>query len=162
VFPIRKRIYMAGPLFSLHERNFLEYIVKYLSDEIKYLDEKRDFFLPHRDAGDLGVIGEKDEIFSVDINYLDKAEIVIAILDGTDVDSGTAVELGFAYARGKKIFGVLTDHRSFKRNKIEHLNNMVWGVCEEGKTLILVNEIADLKRLSNGLEHFLEGKDHGR
>lgn len=159
-----KKIYIAGPLFSLHEKQFLELIVNFLSKRIKGLDSERDFFLPHRDAGDLGIIDEKEEpskkkdMFSKDLKFLDEVEIVIAVLDGVDVDSGTAVELGYAYSKKKKIFGVLSDHRAFKNSKIKDLNNMVWGVCEDGKSLILLNELKDLELLSNLLEKYL-GRD---
>jgi nucleoside 2-deoxyribosyltransferase len=40
-----------------------------------------------------------------------EAEGLIAILDGVDVDSGTASEIGFAYALGKPILGLRTDFR---------------------------------------------------
>src|SRR6185312_13858626 len=36
---------------------------------------------------------------------------VVAILDGVDVDSGTASEIGFAFALGKRIVGLRTDFR---------------------------------------------------
>jgi nucleoside 2-deoxyribosyltransferase len=42
---------------------------------------------------------------------LERAHGVLAILDGTDVDSGTASEIGFAAARGIPIVGVRTDLR---------------------------------------------------
>ena len=131
-----KRIYVAGPLFSSHEREFLVSLVERLSSTTG-LDAIDDFFLPHRDVGDLGMVGERNEIFSADIHFLDRADIVIALLDGPDVDSGTAVELGYAYAKGEKIFGILTDRRaySFDGKAISKLNNMIWVVCEEGKTI---------------------------
>ena len=42
---------------------------------------------------------------------INKADIMIAVLDGTDVDSGVAAEIGFAYAKGKKIIGYRGDFR---------------------------------------------------
>jgi nucleoside 2-deoxyribosyltransferase len=144
---ILKTIYIAGPLFSEHEREYLIKLVDILSKELG-LDQYEDFFLPHRDAGDVGVTGERNEIFSLDLRYLEQAKIVIALLDGQDVDSGTAVELGYAFAKGKKIFGLLTDFRAYLSSSKTpaKLNNMVWGVCDEGKTLFrtiddLVNAI---------------------
>ncbi len=38
-------------------------------------------------------------------------ERLVAILDGVDVDSGTAAEVGFAYALGKRVDGLRTDIR---------------------------------------------------
>lgn len=38
-------------------------------------------------------------------------DLVVAVLDGADVDSGTAAEIGYAYARGKRIVGYRGDFR---------------------------------------------------
>jgi nucleoside 2-deoxyribosyltransferase len=42
---------------------------------------------------------------------IDEADAVLAILDGPDVDSGTAAEVGYAAARGKPIVGIREDVR---------------------------------------------------
>src|SRR5579871_6006345 len=39
---------------------------------------------------------------------LERADAVLAILDGPDVDSGTASEIGFAAARGTPVVGLRT------------------------------------------------------
>jgi nucleoside 2-deoxyribosyltransferase len=38
-------------------------------------------------------------------------DMVLAVLDGTDVDSGTAAEIGYAFAKGKPILGYRGDFR---------------------------------------------------
>jgi nucleoside 2-deoxyribosyltransferase len=128
-----KRIYVAGPIFSLSERKFLEELVDILSKELR-LDTKDDFFLAHRDVGDVGISGVgRDEAFFDDLRALDECKIVVAWLDGPDVDSGTAVEVGYAYAKGdKKIFGLLTDRRRWDQSlEGVSINNMLWGVCKK-------------------------------
>src|SRR5262249_48351465 len=42
---------------------------------------------------------------------LDQSDAVLAVLDGTDVDSGTASEIGYAFAKGKPILGYRGDFR---------------------------------------------------
>jgi nucleoside 2-deoxyribosyltransferase len=42
---------------------------------------------------------------------IDRADGVVAVLDGVDVDSGTAAEIGYAFARGKLIVGYRGDFR---------------------------------------------------
>ena len=42
---------------------------------------------------------------------IDESDALLAILDGPDVDSGTAAEVGYAAARGKPIVGVREDLR---------------------------------------------------
>jgi len=44
-------------------------------------------------------------------------DIVLAVLDGADVDSGTASEVGFAYALGKTILGYRGDFRRTGENE---------------------------------------------
>lgn len=51
------------------------------------------------------------EIAARNIMELTAANCVLAILDGVDVDSGVAAEVGFASARNKPIIGLRTDER---------------------------------------------------
>ncbi|MCS7185269.1 MAG: nucleoside 2-deoxyribosyltransferase [bacterium] len=101
------------------------------------LDPKKDIFLPHRDTGDIGIHEEgRETAFFSDLKHLDNAKVVVALLDGPDVDSGTALELGYAYAHGKEIFGLLKDWRRWDPNKkVRNINNMIWGVCGKGKRI---------------------------
>lgn len=50
------------------------------------------------------------DIFNGDISQIDNCDIIVANLNdfrGTDIDSGTAFELGYGYAKGKKLFGYM-------------------------------------------------------
>ena len=131
-----KLVYIAGPLFSQAERAYLELIVDTLA-RASSLDPIADFFLPHRDAGEPGKGLRRKDIFELNLQHLTSSTLVLGLLDGQDADSGTCSELGYAYARGKKIFGLLTDFRARHFADIEphRPNLMVWGVCEEGGTL---------------------------
>lgn len=42
---------------------------------------------------------------------IDDSDGVFAVLDGVDVDSGTASEIGYAFAKGKRIMGYRNDFR---------------------------------------------------
>jgi nucleoside 2-deoxyribosyltransferase len=122
-----------------------------------HIDRHHDFFLPHRDVGDAGIVtGGNEDVFANDLKYLDNAKIVIAWLDGTDVDSGTAVELGYAFAKGKHIFGLLTDRRRWHENKISGLNNMVWGICRGEDRIYKIDDIQEKKRLLHDLSKALQ------
>jgi nucleoside 2-deoxyribosyltransferase len=50
-------------------------------------------------------------IAKANVEAIDSCPLVIAVLDGTDVDSGTAAEIGYAFARGKRILGYRGDFR---------------------------------------------------
>lgn len=132
-----KLIYLAGPLFSEAERNFLEGVAVRLA-EFLGIDVLDDIFVPHRDAGELGD-HSRPEIFRGDIEALDGAKVVVAWLDGSDVDSGTATEVGYAYAKGTPVVGLVTDFRTSLSTPEEDwtINNMIWGMCDSGETLCL-------------------------
>ena len=102
-----RTVYLAAPLFSEAELDFN----RKLRDEIKRAGFK--VFLPQEDSNNI-----KDEkarqkiIFGKNEAAIINSDIIVAVIDGTDVDSGTAWEIGFAYARGKPIFGLRTDFRT--------------------------------------------------
>jgi nucleoside 2-deoxyribosyltransferase len=61
----------------------------------------------------------------IDLDLVDQSEAVLACLDGPDVDSGTAVEVGYAFARHKLIVGLRTDIRRSADNDGSLVNLMV-------------------------------------
>ena len=56
---------------------------------------------------------------------IDNADIVVAVLDGSDVDSGTSAEIGFACAKGKRVIGYRSDFRSSGDNEGSLVNLQV-------------------------------------
>lgn len=105
----KKTVYLAGPLFTHAE---LKYNL-----ELKETMMKKGFsvFLPQIDAEDAAAEREKQNqecIFKKCLEGVNSSDIVVAVLDGVDVDSGTAWELGYAYSRGKPIIGLRTDFRT--------------------------------------------------
>ena len=59
---------------------------------------------------------------------LDNCDVVVAILDGPDADSGTSFEMGYARARGKRVIGVRTD---FRGSEDHGLNLMLSNACSD-------------------------------
>ena len=46
-----------------------------------------------------------------DLGKVDESDFLLAVLDGPDVDSGTSLEIGYAYAKGKTMLGYRSDIR---------------------------------------------------
>lgn len=71
-------------------------------------------------------------------------DAVLAILDGPDVDSGTAAEIGFAAALGKPVVGLRLDLRRTGDNEATLVNLQVehWLTAA---TRTLVDAIAELR-----------------
>jgi nucleoside 2-deoxyribosyltransferase len=68
---------------------------------------------------------------------IDAAQALVAVLDGVDVDSGTAAEIGYAFARGKLIVGYRGDFRLSADNEGGIVNLQVeYFIRESGGTIV--------------------------
>ena len=111
------KIYIAGPLFNAHERNYLELI----ASELEGSGYK--CFLPHRDQSGIDESelegtnmsqGTKDKIFNADLTALREADLTVALITGQGIDSGTAAEIGFTYANNRPIIAITAYERRFR------------------------------------------------
>jgi len=112
------KVFLAAPLFSEAERYFNSKVAKKLRDrglEV-WLAQESPFI--HE-----GTSKEKKKIYKEDISALKACDVVVAVLDGVEVDSGVAFEIGYAVATGKPVIGLKTDHRTF--SKVEEVNLML-------------------------------------
>ena len=75
----------------------------------------------------------KDEqvlIFTDNLKALKNADILVAVIDGADADSGTSWEMGYISALGKKVIALRTDFR--RSGSHEKVNLML----EESATVV--------------------------
>ncbi|NLL95240.1 MAG: DUF4406 domain-containing protein [Thermoplasmatales archaeon] len=105
------RLYLAGPLFCQAEREFNER----LASELRA--EGHEVFLPQEFVPTDGVYDEAFllEAYARDLEEIDAADAFVIVLDGRVPDEGACVELGYALARGKDLFGLKTDVRVSER-----------------------------------------------
>jgi nucleoside 2-deoxyribosyltransferase len=78
---------------------------------------------------------------------IDRSDIVFAILDGVDVDSGTAAEIGYACAKGKPILGYRGDFRLSADNDGSTVNLQVEYFIRASGGDILTSLAAALAKL---------------
>jgi nucleoside 2-deoxyribosyltransferase len=84
---------------------------------------------------------------------IDSCDAVLAVLDGSDVDSGTAAEIGYAAAKHKPVVGLRCDHRVTGDNEAALVNLQVeWFIVESGGRLEtdLGAALVALARLTRG------------
>jgi nucleoside 2-deoxyribosyltransferase len=76
---------------------------------------------------------------------IDECDAIFAVLDGTDVDSGTAAEIGYGFARGKTIIGYRGDFRLSADNEGGIVNLQVeYFIRASGGTIITqIDELAE-------------------
>lgn len=124
------RIYLAGPLFSLAERVFMAR----LRDRVEALPGLQalwpgDLFV----EDDLAAMGARARahIFAGCVRGLAGCGLVVAVLDGAQVDDGTAWEIGYAHARGLTVWGLRTDFRMAGDTPHSLVNCMIECSCSK-------------------------------
>jgi nucleoside 2-deoxyribosyltransferase/predicted secreted protein len=115
----RYRVYLAAPLFSEAERLFNASVARLLRDHLF------DVHLPQEagDDSDMRDIREQERLFLSNKTALEDSDFTVAIIDGADADSGTAWEMGYAFARKKPVIALRTDFRRVGHH--EHVNLML-------------------------------------
>jgi len=74
---------------------------------------------------------------------IDECDVIFAVLDGTDVDSGTAAEIGYGFAKHKPILGYRGDFRPSADNEGGIVNLQVeYFIRASGGDII--SQISDL------------------
>lgn len=102
------KLYLAAPLFTIGEQ----------VQNAQLADQLRRFgyecFVPQEAEANprADVQRTAKSIFLADVTGVDNCDVVVACIDGPDPDSGTAWELGYAYALGKPTVLYRTDFRS--------------------------------------------------
>ncbi len=103
----RYRVYLAAPLFSEAERIFNTSVARLLRTNLFNVH------LPQEsgDDSDMRDIQEQERLFLFNKNALEASDVIVAIIDGADADSGTAWEMGYAFALRKPVIALRTDFR---------------------------------------------------
>ena len=150
------RIYLASPLFTQFERRWnreiADGIKKGLPGAIVILPQDFKVSKKFNDPRHFG------ELFAMCVKEIERCDVLLAVLDGSDCDSGTAFEVGYAYAKGKPIVGLRTD---FRQSQEKGLNIMLARACDyfipdlsfrEDSELIIRDIIRRLKDVRKRME----------
>lgn len=153
-----KSIYLASPLgFAASTRSFMEELAGRLREHVTVVnpwDDQR--FAPEfAELEAVDSVSERSarlcvinaELGRANTASIDRADAVFAILDGVDVDSGTAAEIGYAFARGKYVAGLRTDFRLAGDNPGSIVNLQVQYFIEKSGGTV-VTEADDLVTLA--------------
>ncbi|MDD3933434.1 MAG: nucleoside 2-deoxyribosyltransferase [Methanoculleus sp.] len=126
----RHRIYLAAPLFSEAERAYNLLLHDFLERHLF------DVYLPQEvgDTSNTRCREEHQAIFAQHLLALQEADIVVAVIDGADADSGTSWEMGYAYALGRRIVALRTDFRIAGHHELVNL------MLEESATVVTAKE----------------------
>jgi nucleoside 2-deoxyribosyltransferase len=149
------KIYLAGPLGfseagrSFQDRTLIPAIVSVGAEVInpwKLTDQQKIdavAALPYGPARRDAWRKLNVEIGGNNRSGIDNSDFIVAVLDGVDVDSGTASEIGYGFAKGKRIIGYRGDFRLSADNDGATVNLQVeYFIRESGGEI--VTALADL------------------
>ena len=146
-------IYQAGPLFTSAERFFHHDLSARLRKAGHDVVWPGDLL---SDAKIKATNGPVQLIFQSCKAALELCTCMVALLDGPQVDDGTAWEIGYAHAKGMPIYGIRTDTRVAGDTSQNRVNSMIEG-CLAG----VARDIDELIRMI-GVESGSEWVTGGR
>ena len=118
------KIYLSAPLFTQVERRWNRLVAQGLERRIAGAE----VILPQdfRVGSSFNKRSDFPHLFKACADGVREADVMVAVVDGADVDSGTAFEMGIAYELGIPIVGVRTDYRESQQKGV---NLMIAGAC---------------------------------
>jgi len=118
-------IYVAGPIFTAAEQAWLSGVVNALERRANV-----EVIWPFRDIP-RGRDRRPEAVIQLCVEGLERADVMLAILDGPQVDDGTAWEVGFFFAQkgSSQIVGVRTDARAAGETHGSAVNTIVAQSC---------------------------------
>jgi nucleoside 2-deoxyribosyltransferase len=152
------RLYLASPLgFTESGKTFKDTVLKPALSQLGFevvdpwtlADPKKFDAISALPVGERKTAWQKldRELGEQNRLQIDQSDIILAILDGSDVDSGTAAEVGYAFGQKKKIFGYRSDFRLASDNEGALVNLQVeyFVSASGGEIFSQVAQLRDLK-----------------
>lgn len=117
------KIYLANGLFSEADRIYNEFI----ADKVRKAFSGVELYVPQENfaINDKNTYADSMMIANGDDNHLTYADYVIAVIDGVEIDSGVACEIGVATALGKPVFALYTDTRQQGRDNQDKIDALI-------------------------------------
>lgn len=103
------KAYLANGLFSLGDRYVNEALARQLREALPELV----LYVPQENPAinDKPAFAASEAIASADLEALTASDVLVAVLDGVEIDAGVAAEIGVFSTFNRPIIGVFTDVR---------------------------------------------------
>jgi nucleoside 2-deoxyribosyltransferase len=124
----RIRVYFAAPLFTQAEWQWNSRLAKELrKSKINVIlpQDRAEAMLNGNEAFDPKLL------FEANVSEIESCDVVLAVFDQADPDSGTCWECGYAYRMGRPIVGLRTDLRPGGDDSSRPVNLMLSLSCKE-------------------------------
>lgn len=138
------RIYWANSIFSAADRYFNELCVEALRENGYVV------LNPQENTFNQGAITcNANEIFSKDTEMIQECDIFIACIDQETINCGVACELGITWTLNKRLLGLYTDFRQFRKGEGRMYKNLYVTGCIKSHGTIVSNINDLLKELKH-------------
>ncbi|WP_152655702.1 nucleoside 2-deoxyribosyltransferase [Oceanobacillus sp. CFH 90083] len=149
--------YLANGLFSMGDRYVNEQLAKVIREAVPEID----LYVPQENAAinDKAAYANSEIIAEADLSKLKESDILIAVLDGVEIDSGVAAEIGAFSMLNRPIVGVFTDTRQQGRDNRKKIDALVEDALENQfvyRNLFLVGLVKRNGVIVSSLEEAVE------
>lgn len=120
--------YLANGLFSMGDRLINQLIASRLRSEANDIE----LYVPqeNEEINNKSQYADSISIAKADTKKLMESDFLIAVIDGVEIDSGVAAEIGMFSTTGKPIFALFTDVRQLGRDNEEKIDALVEDATE--------------------------------
>lgn len=150
------KVYLANGLFSLGDR----YINEIIAKEIRGNIDGVDLFVPQEQGiNDKSSYADAKEIYRLDTENVKSADVVVAVIDGVEIDSGVACEIGIATALGIPVIGLYSDIRKQGTDNMKKINALMHDSVENQfmyRNLYVVGAIKSNGKIVSTIEEVVD------
>lgn len=120
------KAYLANGLFSAGDRLLNELLAEKVRKAVKDID----LYVPQENAAinDKNSYANSVTIAKADMDKLKESDFLIAVIDGVEIDSGVAAEIGAFYMLNRPIFALYTD----VRQQGKHNDKKIQALIDDG------------------------------
>ena len=117
------KVYLANGLFSIGDRLVNEILAKQLREAIPEID----LYVPQENdaINDKSTYANSLQIAAADLSKLEESDILVAVIDGVEMDSGVAAEIGVFSTFNRPIIALFSDVRQLGRDHTQKIAALV-------------------------------------
>lgn len=151
-----KKGYLANGLFGLGDRMVNELLSRKIRESVDV-----DLYSPQENnsINNKQAYADSGQIYEGDYEYLKETDVLITVIDGCEIDSGTSAEIGIVSTMGKKIYALYTDTRQQGTENLKKINALIEDPTENQfmyRNLFVVGLIKKHGYIFNNIEDLVK------
>ena len=117
------KVYLANGLFSIGDR----YVNELIATKVREAVEDIDLYVPQENdaINDKSAYADSLAIAEADLANLQASDVLIAVIDGVEIDSGVAAEIGVFSTYNRPIIALFSDVRQQGRDNNQKIEALI-------------------------------------